>query len=152
MMDSSLSSERPLVAPRPSSRFTSSSSGTSNASMWVMGSLLEFSMSSNASAWAWVRGNPSKMKPLASRWASILLRIMPITMWSSTSSPWSMSSWAARPNWVSALISARSRSPVLRCTRSYRSIRKALWVPLPAPGGPKRMRFSLLISYLSMMR
>src|SRR5450631_2254655 len=61
---------------------------------------------------------------------------------SGTRSPASMYSLAFLPSSVSSLTLARSMSPV-ELNGSWKSARRrSACVPLPAPGGPKRMRFS----------
>src|SRR5450631_3951564 len=61
---------------------------------------------------------------------------------SGTRSPASMYSLAFLPSSVSSLTLARSMSPV-EMNGSWKSDRRrSACVPLPAPGGPKRMRFS----------
>src|SRR6267378_2652326 len=64
-------------------------------------------------------------------------------MSSETSCPASMTFFAARPSGVPAFTAARSMSPVEICGMRKRSLMKPAWVPLPAPGGPRRI--SLII-------
>ena len=73
----------------PRSRFisTTESSGVPSS----------FSIFSNASAWAMLRGKPSKMKPLAASGLLKRSRIMPSTVASSTSLPASMAALARKP-------------------------------------------------------
>src|SRR4051794_12553400 len=61
---------------------------------------------------------------------------------SGTRSPASMKAFASVPSAVPSLTCARSMSPVARYGRSKSRRRRSAWVPLPAPGGPMRMRFS----------
>src|SRR5712664_784836 len=60
-------------------------------------------------------------------------------MSSETSCPASMTFFAARPSGVPAFTAARNMSPVEICGMRKRSLMKLAWVPLPAPGGPKRI-------------
>src|SRR2546430_2334956 len=54
--------------------------------------------------------------------------------------PASMTFFAASPSGVPAFTAARSMSPVEICGMPNFSRMKAACVPLPAPGGPKRIR------------
>ncbi len=47
---------------------------------------------------------------------------------------------ASRPSGVPALTAARSMSPVEICGMPNFSLMKLAWVPLPAPGGPNRIK------------
>src|SRR2546426_7805319 len=58
---------------------------------------------------------------------------------SETSCPASMTFFAASPSGVPAFTAARNMSPVEICGMRKRSLMKLAWVPLPAPGGPKRI-------------
>src|SRR3712207_1254619 len=98
----------------------------------------------SASACGIVRGKPSSRKP-SSPSASTLSRIIAITSASGTSSPRSIYSLASRPSAVSSRLCVRSRSPVAMNGRSKSDCSRWAWVPLPAPGGPSRMRLSSLI-------
>src|SRR6478735_10101456 len=69
------------------------------------------------------------------------------TMSSETSSPASMIALTLRPVGVSAFTASRSMSPVESCRIPWRSTRRAAWVPLPAPGGPRRMMFTGGLSF-----
>src|SRR5438128_1179554 len=58
---------------------------------------------------------------------------------SGTSAPFSISGAICRPRGVPAAIASRSMSPVeIRGTLAH-SARRAACVPLPAPGGPRKM-------------
>src|SRR4051795_2635890 len=100
--------------------------------------------SPSASAWPAERGNPSSRKP-SSPSSSILSKIMEITSSSGTSLPLSMYSLACRPRSVSCRLCSRRRSPVPMYGSPKSSVRREACVPLPAPGGPSRIRFSSLI-------
>src|SRR5690606_9825986 len=62
-----------------------------------------------------------------------------LTTTSGTSFPASMYPFASRPTGVWFWTAARSMSPVERWRRSWAAARRFACVPLPAPGGPKRM-------------
>ena len=53
-----------------------------------------------------------------------------------------MKPWACTPSSVLAARAARSMSPVAMCGTPKSSVSSAAWVPLPAPGGPRRIRSS----------
>src|SRR5260221_9526963 len=61
-------------------------------------------------------------------------------MSSETSWPASITFFAARPSGVPALTAARSMSPVEICGMANFFASTAACVPLPAPGGPSRIR------------
>src|SRR5215218_8219645 len=65
--------------------------------------------------------------------------ISALTMASDTNSPASITALAWRPTGVPALTAARSMSPVDSWTMPRLAIRRCACVPLPAPGGPRRM-------------
>src|SRR6266571_1961834 len=65
-------------------------------------------------------------------------------MSSETSCPASMTFFAAIPSGVPALTAARSMSPVEICGMRKCSLMKPAWVPLPAPGGPRRISFIIV--------
>src|SRR5690606_18107232 len=69
-----------------------------------------------------------------------------------TSSPASMMAFALRPTSVCAATAARSMSPVESCRIPRCSIRRAACVPLPAPGGPRRMMFIALTPFALELR
>src|SRR6266850_3790428 len=93
-----------------------------------------------ASACGIVRGKPSKRYPfLQSRSFSRSLT-RPMMMSSETSWPASMTFFAATPSGVPALTAARSMSPVEICGIPNFSQMKPACVPLPAPGGPRRIK------------
>src|SRR5258706_6952832 len=60
-------------------------------------------------------------------------------MSSETSCPSSITFFAARPSGVPAFTAARNMSPVEICGMRKCSLMKLAWVPLPAPGGPRRI-------------
>src|SRR6267378_2857856 len=60
-------------------------------------------------------------------------------MSSETNCPASMTFFAARPSGVPAFTAARNMSPVEICGMRKCSLMKLAWVPLPAPGGPRRI-------------
>src|SRR2546426_506789 len=95
---------------------------------------------SSASAWGIVRGKPSRMKPrLASGWASRSAMSPTITS-SGTSAPRSMKALASRPRGVPLVTASRSMSPVATCGTLHSRASSRAWVPLPAPGGPRKTR------------
>src|SRR5437762_10252414 len=55
-----------------------------------------------------------------------------------------MTFFAAMPSGVHAFTAARSMSPVEICGMRKRSLMKPAWVPLPAPGGPRRISFIII--------
>src|SRR5215211_2229395 len=101
--------------------------------------------SPSASAWPTERGKPSSRKP-SSPSSSILSKIIEITSSSGTSLPLSMYCLACRPSSVSCLLCSRRRSPVPMYGSPKSSVRREACVPLPAPGGPSRIRFNSLMS------
>ena len=98
------------------------------------------SISSSASACGMVRGKPSIKKPLAVSGSCNRSLTMPMTTVSGTSSPASMYRLASRPMAVSFLTAERRMSPVEMCGMPYLSTMRPACVPLPAPGGPNRIR------------
>src|SRR4051812_13941259 len=65
--------------------------------------------------------------------------MIPLSRSSGTSPPFSMRGPATRPRAVPAEMASRSMSPVeILGTRKWPASRPA-WVPLPAPGGPRKM-------------
>src|SRR5437660_10430138 len=137
-MASGVSSERFSCAARAVSRWRSSSSGTSSSRTLLRRWPRSPSVVSTSSAWAAVRGKPSKTAPsFASGFASSSLMRLRITA-SGTSLPSSMYFFACRPSGVSALTAARRMSPVVILGRPRRSATILPWVPLPDPGAPSR--------------
>src|SRR5229473_6304181 len=122
---------------RSVSAFSSTSISTTRSSFLPVSA----SIWSSALAWASVRGKPSRMKPLAQSACAIRSRIRPTISASGTSSPFSMMPLAFLPSWLPEATAARSMSPVESWTRPRSRCRSCAWVPLPAPGGPRRMRF-----------
>src|SRR5882672_7931072 len=66
-------------------------------------------------------------------------------MSSETSCPSSITFFAARPSGVPAFTAARNMSPVEICGMRKCSLMKLAWVPLPAPGGPKRISLIVVL-------
>ena len=95
--------------------------------------------SANACACGMVRGKPSKMQPLAQSGSAIRALTRLIIKSSETSPPASMILLACLPSSVPSLIAARSISPVEICGILNSLVMICAWVPLPAPGGPKRI-------------
>src|SRR3569623_3634918 len=60
-----------------------------------------------------------------------------------TNSPASITALMRSPSSGPAFFSARSMSPVDIWTIPRLATRRSAWVPLPAPGGPRRMMFTL---------
>src|SRR3989344_9222346 len=81
------------------------------------------------------------MMPVSGDSSSSASPMIPETISSETSSPASITALALSPIGVPALTAARSMSPVDSCFMPRSSTRRWAWVPLPAPGGPKRMIF-----------
>src|SRR6266852_5847111 len=92
-----------------------------------------------ASAWGMVRGKPSNRKPFLQSRCFSRSFTSPMMMSSETSCPASMTFFAARPSGVPAFTAARNMSPVEICGMRKCSLMKLAWVPLPAPGGPRRI-------------
>src|SRR5437867_3711655 len=63
----------------------------------------------------------------------------PMSSWSGTSEPFSMRGAICLPRAVPAAIASRSMSPVEIRGTLPQAARRAAWVPLPAPGGPRKM-------------
>src|SRR3989338_1871786 len=63
-----------------------------------------------------------------------------------TRSPRAMTSATLLPMAVPEVLASRSISPVESCTMARSSTRRLAWVPLPAPGGPRRMIFAMSAS------
>src|SRR5690606_16420329 len=86
----------------------------------------------------------SKIAPVPSPIAASSSSISAETISSETSSPASMIALALSPTGVCAATAARSMSPVESWRMPCFSTSRAAWVPLPAPGGPSRIRFIVL--------
>src|SRR5882724_2017866 len=127
---------------RSISAFSSTSISTTRSSFLPV----LVSISSSALAWASVRGKPSRMKPLAASGWAMRSWIRPTISASGTSSPFSMMPLAFLPSSLPEATAARSMSPVESWTRPRSCCRRCAWVPLPAPGGPRRMMFIALRS------
>src|SRR5204862_521001 len=122
-------------------RSTRTGSSTSIRITWSSFWPRSASIRSSASACGTVRGKPSRIKPRAASGWAIRSAIMSMMMSSGTSFPASM---IALTRWASGLSEAtarRSMSPVASCTSPCFSSRRFACVPLPAPGGPSRIRF-----------
>ncbi len=74
----------------------------------------------------------------ASGWRS-RSAIRPIITSSDTSAPVSMMRLASRPSGVPAATASRSISPVAICGICHSPASSRAWVPLPAPGGPRKI-------------
>src|SRR2546422_9604488 len=98
-------------------------------------------MASSASAWATVRGKPSRMKPFRASGSCSRVLMMSIISVPGTSSPRSMYPLPCSPGADPARRWARSISPVATAGMWLVSIRDPVCVPLPAPGAPKRIKF-----------
>jgi hypothetical protein len=118
-------------------RLTISSSGTSISTIASMVT----SAARVASAWARVRGKPSNRKPRPQSGLAMRSLTSPMISSSETSPPASMTALAWRPSSLPAATAARNMSPVEICGMPKRSQTNFAWVPLPAPGGPRRMSF-----------
>ncbi len=107
-------------------------------------------MASSSSAWVSVLGNPSRITPFLRLPSTSRSRIMPRIILSSTNLPASMIDLAFLPNSVPLAIASRNMSPVDSWTKPYLSIKRVACVPLPAPGGPRRINiiFSSLASWI----
>src|SRR5881398_1313862 len=129
---------------RPEMRRTSSAASTSSCTTASSGCVRSRSSRSSASAWARVRGKPSRMNPRRVSPAPRRSRIICSTRESSTSRPPSMASLARRPSSVPRATAARSRSPLETCGMPSRSTSRWDWVPFPEPGAPNStMRMSV---------
>src|SRR5437667_836200 len=91
--------------------------------------------------WAWrsVRGKPSRMYPLRQSFPSRRSWMMPMSSSSGTRLPFSMRGPTCRPRSVPAAMASRSMSPVETRGTLPHAARRAAWVPLPAPGGPRKI-------------
>src|SRR4029453_10084736 len=118
-------------------RGVSSSSGTRNFTAADTESPLSARSLSSASAWAIVRGNPSRMNPRRGAGWAIRSRIRSTIRSSETRSPRSMMAWAFCPSGVFSRTAVRRISPVEMAGTPRRSARNFAWVPLPLPGGPR---------------
>eukprot|EP01139_Manchomonas_bermudensis_P009957 Amastigsp_a339750_3147.p3 type:complete len:174 gc:universal Amastigsp_a339750_3147:523-2(-) len=133
--------ERPLALwiMRPEMRSIRMPSSTSKDMTCEMLFSSRARSTSRSCACLMVRGKPSRMKPLPQAGLEMLSRMSPRTMSSPTSWPASMTALAALPISVPAATAARSMSPVARWQKPKFSTISGAWVPLPLPGGPKRM-------------
>src|SRR6476646_2339206 len=102
------------------------------------------SISSSATAWGSVRGKPSRSTPaLVSAPPRRSLNIAMIRS-SETRSPRAITAFASSPSGVPSRTAARSMSPVAMCARLRSAATREAWVPLPAPGGPIKIRSSAI--------
>ena len=86
-----------------------------------------------------VRGNPSRINPLAQSPSLIRSRMIETTSSSLTRPPDSITLLACTPTSVPAATAARSMSPVESCGMESVSTILGACEPLPAPGGPNRI-------------
>src|SRR3989441_8664690 len=80
------------------------------------------------------------MKPRAASGPARHSRIRPMITSSGTSAPRSIYRLASRPSLVPAARASRSMSPVATCATPHSRASARAWVPLPAPGGPRKTR------------
>ena len=129
-----------LCTHRPQIRSSNTASGTCSSITRSTASPFFASTSSNFLACSTVLGNPSRMKPLVQSFSEILSAIIPHTISSVTKAPASIAALACFPTVVPAATAALNMSPVDNCgVPNFVSIFGAC-VPLPAPGGPNRIR------------
>src|SRR5207245_11664891 len=79
-------------------------------------------------------------KPRAASGPARHSRIRPMITSSGTSAPRSIYRLASRPSLVPAARASRSMSPVATCATPHSPASARAWVPLPAPGGPRKTR------------
>src|ERR1700735_2382321 len=128
-----------LQVHRPATRFSSVSGLTMNSITSGLPNPRRCRISSSFSACGIVRGNPSKINPLVQSARFNRSSTIPSTISSGTKSPRSIIGFASKPNAVPRVTASRSMSPVERCgSFSSFEIRLAC-VPLPAPGGPRKI-------------
>src|SRR3989441_149704 len=118
---------------RPVSRLMSSS-GSRNK-FPAASSFVNFE---SASACASVRGNPSRMNPFFASGSLSRRSVIAITRSSGTSPPASMYAFAFFPSSDRAVTLCRKMSPVETWGTPRYAASFVAWVPLPAPGGPRR--------------
>src|SRR5438876_4134725 len=92
----------------------------------------------SASACASVRGNPSRMNPFFASGSLSRRSVIAITRSSGTSPPASMYAFAFFPSSDRAVPLCRKMSPVETWGTPRYAASFVAWVPLPAPGGPRR--------------
>mmetsp|Transcript_676 Transcript_676/g.1850 ORF Transcript_676/g.1850 Transcript_676/m.1850 type:complete len:217 (+) Transcript_676:342-992(+) len=124
---------------RPQMRASKSSSGTHSLKTMLTLSFVSLRMASSFSAWPTVRGKPSSKNPPLQSSAAILSLMIAATRSSSTNAPLFITSSAFFPTSVPAATAARSMSPVDNWGVPNASTILGACVPLPEPGGPKRM-------------
>src|SRR6266487_2331379 len=100
------------------------------------------SAASSACACTSVRGKPSSTKPWSGFNSSRRAMNISITRSSGTSSPFCMYPSAITPKVVPLRTCSRSMSPVEMCAQPMRSEIIAACVPLPTPGGPKKITYT----------
>ena len=124
----------------------SSSSVTTEMTASIASSFLE-RISSRASAWAMVRGKPSRINPLEqSSFVKRSSTILIVTE-SGTSAPASIYVLASCPKGVPFFMFSRKISPVEMCAKPYVSFNTAQAVPFPDPGAPKIISLISKTSY-----
>ncbi len=133
-----VSSARPSIARRRSSRSRISSSLTSKNNTASILRCFSARIRSSPSACGMVRTTPSKITPFDASGFPSSSRTTPRMMSSPTRWPASITALASRPSGVSRLTASRSRSPVANLGRPSVFPRIDPCVPFPAPGGPKR--------------
>ena len=127
---------QPLHTRRPERRSTTPSSAMSKFT-----TASTAAMPSSASAWGMVRGNPSRIKPLAtSSWDKRSFTSSMVRS-SLTKAPESIIAFTFTPRGVWFLMAARKMSPVEMWGMPYSVATFAARVPFPAPGGPRKMQF-----------
>ena len=124
-------------------RRTMTSGSTSMSSAASSGRSNLESSASRATAWADVRGKPSRMKPFSVSASCKRSVTKPMITSSGTRSPASMYDFAFCPSGVPAFTAARSMSPVEMCGSLNSSTSLAACVPLPAPGAPNNTMFMM---------
>src|SRR5438132_242130 len=98
--------------------------------------------SSRACACSRFRGKPSSMQPRAQSGCEMRSSSMPIVISSGTSRPLSTNGWAFLPSAVPRRMFSRKSSPVVTWARPVSFLSNAAWVPLPAPGRPRRITYN----------
>mmetsp|Transcript_14053 Transcript_14053/g.46870 ORF Transcript_14053/g.46870 Transcript_14053/m.46870 type:complete len:235 (+) Transcript_14053:201-905(+) len=128
-----------LWTHRPQMRSVRISSATCSARTARTHSPVSARQASSICAWATVRGKPSRTNPCSQSDSVMRSLMMPTTMSSETSPPACMIAAACLPTSVPAATAARSMSPVESCGAPNLATSFGACVPLPEPGGPKRM-------------
>ena len=102
-------------------------------------------MSDKAEACPSVRGTPSKSEPFLQSGFLSLSSIKDAIISSETRPPVSKIFATFFPNSLPEATASLSISPVLIFGILQRSLIKSAWVPLPAPGGPNKIIFFILL-------